>query len=48
MQKENGFSIGEIASLTGVTILTLQYYDNIGLVPLEKDLVLLTKVLMNH
>lgn len=37
MQKEKQFSIGEIAKLTGVTIRTLQYYDNIGLVPLEKE-----------
>lgn len=34
---ENKFSIGEISKLTGVTVRTLQYYDNIGLVPLEKD-----------
>ncbi len=31
------FPIGEIANLTGVSIRTLQYYDNIGLVPLSKD-----------
>jgi DNA-binding transcriptional MerR regulator len=37
MEKEKKFSIGEIAKLTGVTIRTLQYYDNIGLVPLEKE-----------
>src|SRR5690554_787100 len=36
MKDENIFSIGEIARLTGVTIRTLQYYDNIGLVPLDK------------
>lgn len=27
------FSTGEIAALTGVTVRTLQYYDNIGLLP---------------
>lgn len=36
MQNEKTYSIGEIANLTGVTIRTLQYYDNIGLVPLKK------------
>jgi len=36
MKDENILSIGEIARLTGVTIRTLQYYDNIGLVPLDK------------
>lgn len=35
--KESRFSIGEISKLTGVTVRTLQYYDNINLVPLEKD-----------
>lgn len=37
MQKEKIFPIGEIAKLTGVTIRTLQYYDNIGLVPAKRD-----------
>ena len=37
MQNENIFSIGEIAKLTGVTVRTLQYYDNIGILPLEKE-----------
>ncbi|MTI46383.1 MerR family transcriptional regulator [Sporosalibacterium faouarense] len=37
MQKENRFSVGDVARLTGVTIRTLQYYDNIGLVPLERE-----------
>ena len=37
MKKEKIFSIGEISKLTGVTIRTLQYYDNIGLVPLDRD-----------
>ncbi|MBZ2174271.1 MerR family transcriptional regulator [Schnuerera sp. xch1] len=37
MGKERKFSIGEIAKLTGVTIRTLQYYDNIGLVPLKRE-----------
>lgn len=37
MEKDKKFSIGEIAKLTGVTIRTLQYYDNIGLVPSEKE-----------
>ncbi|NLM09832.1 MAG: MerR family transcriptional regulator [Clostridiaceae bacterium] len=37
MRKEKIFSIREIAKLTGVTIRTLQYYDNIGLVPLARD-----------
>lgn len=36
MDHEKSYSIGEIANLTGVTIRTLQYYDNIGLVPLKK------------
>lgn len=38
MDKKRLFSIGEIANLTGVTIRTLQYYDNIGLVSLNKEL----------
>ncbi|MCC3863738.1 MerR family transcriptional regulator [Terrisporobacter petrolearius] len=38
MNKKRYFSIGEIANLTGVTIRTLQYYDNIGLIPLNKEL----------
>lgn len=37
MQNERKFPIGEIAKLTGVTVRTLQYYDNIGIVPLEKE-----------
>ncbi|WP_194165579.1 MerR family transcriptional regulator [Oceanobacillus sp. CFH 90083] len=37
MEKENKFSIGEISKLTGVTVRTLQYYDNIHLVPLKKN-----------
>ncbi|GMA08497.1 hypothetical protein GCM10025886_16480 [Tetragenococcus halophilus subsp. flandriensis] len=37
MEKKNKFSIGEISQLTGVTVRTLQYYDNIQLVPLEKN-----------
>ena len=37
MPKEKIFSVGEVARLTGVTVRTLQYYDNIGLVPLERD-----------
>jgi len=37
MQNQKKFSIGEIANVTGVTIRTLQYYDNIGLVPLKKE-----------
>lgn len=31
------YSIGEVAELSGVTVRTLQYYDNIGLLPIEKD-----------
>ncbi|NLV91752.1 MAG: MerR family transcriptional regulator [Firmicutes bacterium] len=31
------YSIGEVAKLSGVTIRTLQYYDNIGLLPVDKD-----------
>ena len=27
----------EVAKLSGVTIRTLQYYDNIGLLPVDKD-----------
>ncbi|MBS4536321.1 MerR family transcriptional regulator [Clostridium sp. D2Q-14] len=38
MNEKKRFSIGEIANLTGVSIRTLQYYDNIGLVPLNKEL----------
>jgi DNA-binding transcriptional MerR regulator len=38
MDKNRHFSIGEIANLTGVTIRTLQYYDNIGLVSLNREL----------
>ncbi len=38
MNEKKKFSIGEIANLTGVSIRTLQYYDNIGLVPLKKGL----------
>ncbi|MFD1066339.1 MerR family transcriptional regulator [Oceanobacillus locisalsi] len=37
MKNENKFSIGEISKLTGVTVRTLQYYDNIQLVPLQKS-----------
>lgn len=37
MKEEKIFSIGEISKLTGVTIRTLQYYDNIGLVPVKRD-----------
>ncbi|GAB2558927.1 MerR family transcriptional regulator [Gracilibacillus alcaliphilus] len=37
MEKPSKFSIGEISKLTGVTVRTLQYYDNIHLVPLEKS-----------
>lgn len=37
MDSKNCFSIGKISELTGVTIRTLQYYDNIGLVPLIRE-----------
>lgn len=37
MKEKKRFSIGKIAKLTGVSIRTLQYYDNIGLVPLNKE-----------
>lgn len=37
MEKKDKFSIGEISKLTGLTVRALQYYDNIGLVPLEKS-----------
>lgn len=37
MQNETRYSIGEIAKLTGITVRTLQYYDNIGILPLEKE-----------
>lgn len=37
MNVEKLFSIGEITKLTGLTVRTLQYYDNIGLVPLDKE-----------
>lgn len=37
MEKKRKFSIGEISKLTGVTVRTLQYYDNIQLVPLQKS-----------
>ncbi|MEG1797494.1 MAG: MerR family transcriptional regulator [Clostridium sp.] len=38
MENKSHFSVGEIAKLTGVSIRTLQYYDNIELVPLRKEL----------
>lgn len=31
------YSIGEVAKLCGVSVRTLQYYDNIGLLPTGKD-----------
>lgn len=31
------YTIGEVAKLSGVTVRTLQYYDRIGLLPIEKD-----------
>ena len=37
MEKGTKYSIGEVAKFSGVTVRTLQYYDNIGLVPIEKD-----------
>lgn len=37
MEARITYSIGEVAKFSGVTIRTLQYYDNIGLVPIEKD-----------
>ena len=37
MADHTKYSIGEVARLSGVTVRTLQYYDNIGLVPIEKD-----------
>ncbi|WP_040978367.1 MerR family transcriptional regulator [Oceanobacillus jeddahense] len=37
MEEKRKFSIGEISKLTGVTVRTLQYYDNIQLVPLQKS-----------
>ncbi len=36
MNEKEYFSTGEIAELTGVTVRTLQYYDNIGLLPARK------------
>lgn len=32
-EKEMQFSVGEIAKMTGLTVRTLQHYDNIGLLP---------------
>jgi len=37
MRNEKRFSIGKIAKLTGVTVRTLQYYDNIDLLPVDKE-----------
>lgn len=37
MENERRFPIGKIAKLTGVTVRTLQYYDNIGLLPVDKE-----------
>lgn len=37
MANDARYSIGEVARLSGVTVRTLQHYDNIGLVPIEKD-----------
>jgi DNA-binding transcriptional MerR regulator len=37
VEKGTKYSIGEVAKFSGVTVRTLQYYDNIGLVPIEKD-----------
>ena len=37
MGEKDRYSIGEVARLSGVTVRTLQYYDNIGLLPTEKD-----------
>ncbi len=36
MSEKEYFSTGEIAELTGVTVRTLQYYDNIELLPARK------------
>jgi DNA-binding transcriptional MerR regulator len=37
VERSTRYSIGEVAEFSGVTVRTLQYYDNIGLVPIEKD-----------
>lgn len=37
MSDHTKYSIGEVAKLSGVTVRTLQYYDNIGLLPIDKD-----------
>lgn len=37
MPDETTYSIGRVASFTGVTVRTLQYYDNIGLLPIARD-----------
>lgn len=37
MSEQTKYSVGEVARLTGVTVRTLQYYDNIGLLPIDKD-----------
>jgi DNA-binding transcriptional MerR regulator len=34
---EKRYSVGEVAVMTGLTVRTLQYYDNIGLLPAVKD-----------
>lgn len=35
---DNKFSVGDIAKLTGISVRTLQYYDTIGLLPIDKTL----------
>ena len=34
-EKEKQFSVGEISKATGLTVRTLQHYDNIGLLPVS-------------
>ncbi len=37
MEKESKVAIGEVAKLIGISIRTLQYYDTIGVLPVNKD-----------
>ncbi|MFK4479376.1 DNA-binding transcriptional MerR regulator [Bacillus sp. RC206] len=36
MSKKEGYSIGEFSKRTGISIRTLQYYDELGLLKPEK------------
>ena len=38
MSKKEGYSIGEFSKRTGISIRTLQYYDELGLLKPEKNI----------